>query len=65
VAKKGQNSFGLFSEIKAKNYKLGLKKTKLATLHVISIVACCHGAKLCAYTARDFQSQQNGVVTRM
>ena len=26
--------------------------------HVNSIVACCHSAKLCAYAARDFQSQQ-------
>ena len=25
---------------------------------VISIVACCHSAKLCAYAARDFLSQQ-------
>ena len=25
---------------------------------MISIVACCHGAKLCAYAARDFRSQQ-------
>jgi len=25
---------------------------------VISIVACCHSAKLCAYAARDFRSQQ-------
>ena len=25
---------------------------------MISIVACCHGAKLCAHTARDFRSQQ-------
>jgi len=25
---------------------------------VISIVACCHGAKLCAHAARDFWSQQ-------
>jgi len=24
--------------------------------HVNSIVACCHGAKLCAYAARDFRS---------
>jgi len=32
---------------------------------VISIVACCHGAKLCAHAARDFRSQQNGAVTRM
>ena len=32
---------------------------------VISIVACCHGAKLCAHAARDFRSQQNGGVTRM
>jgi len=33
--------------------------------HVNSIVACCHSAKLCAYAARDFRSQQNGAVTRM
>jgi len=26
--------------------------------HVNSIVACCHSAKLCAYDARDFRSQQ-------
>jgi len=26
---------------------------------LISIVACCHGAKLCAYAARDFRSQQS------
>jgi len=32
---------------------------------VISIVACCHGAKLCAHAARDFRSQQNGAMTRM
>jgi len=32
---------------------------------VNSIVACCHGAKLCAHAARDFRSQQNGAVTRM
>jgi len=32
---------------------------------MISIVACCHGAKLCAHAARDFRSQQNGAVTRM
>jgi len=25
---------------------------------VISIVACCHGAKLCAHAIRDFRSQQ-------
>jgi len=25
---------------------------------VISIVACCHSAKLCAHAARDFRSQQ-------
>jgi len=24
---------------------------------MISIVACCHGAKLCPHAARDFQSQ--------
>ena len=28
---------------------------------MISIVACCHGAKLCAHAARDFRSQQNHV----
>ena len=32
---------------------------------MISIVACCHGAKLCAHVTRDFRSQQNGNVTRM
>ena len=32
---------------------------------VISIVACCRGAKLCAHAAQDFQLQQNGAVTRM
>ena len=32
---------------------------------MISIVACCHGAKLCAHAARDFRSQQYGAVTRM
>ena len=32
---------------------------------VISIVACCHGAKLCAHAAQDFRSQKNGAVTRM
>jgi len=32
---------------------------------MISIVACCHGAKLCAHAARDFRSQPNGAVTRM
>jgi len=32
---------------------------------VISIVACCHGVKLCAHAAQDFRSQQNGSVTRM
>jgi len=26
---------------------------------VNSIVACCHSAKLCAYAARDFLSQQH------
>ena len=37
----------------------------MVTTRVISIVACCHGAKLCAHAARDFRSQQNGAVTRM
>ena len=32
---------------------------------VISIVACCHSAKLCAHATWDFRSQQNGAVTRM
>ena len=32
---------------------------------VISIVACCHSAKLWAHAARDFRSQQSGAVTRM
>jgi len=31
---------------------------------VISIVACCHGAKLCAHAARDFRSQQGQVSQR-
>ena len=33
--------------------------------HMISTVACCHSAKLCAHAALDFLSQQNGAVTRM
>jgi len=33
--------------------------------HVNSVVVCCHSAKLCAYAAWDFRSQQNGAVTRM
>ena len=32
---------------------------------MISIVACCHSAKLCAHAARDFRLQQNSAVTRM
>ena len=31
---------------------------------MISIVAYCHGAKLCAHAALDFGLQQNGAVTR-
>jgi len=31
----------------------------------ISIVACCHSAKLYAFAAQAFWSQQNGAVTRM
>ena len=31
----------------------------------ISIVACCHGAKLCAHATQDFWSQQNGAVPSM
>jgi len=32
---------------------------------MISIVACSHGAKLCAHAARHFRLQQSGAVTRM
>jgi len=32
---------------------------------MISIVTCCHSAKLWAHAAQDFRSQQNGAVTRM
>jgi len=32
---------------------------------MISIVACCGGAKLSPHAAWDFQSQQTGAVTRM
>ena len=32
---------------------------------MISIVACCHRAKLCTHATLDFQSHQNGAVTRM
>jgi len=32
---------------------------------MISIVACCHSAKLCAHAAWAFRSQQNGAVTRI
>jgi len=28
----------------------------------ISVVACCHSVKLCAFAAHAFQSQQSGVV---
>jgi len=31
---------------------------------MISIVACCHGAKLCAHAALDVWLQQNDAVTR-
>ena len=30
--------------------------------HVISIVACCHSMKLCAYAAQDFPSQHMGAL---
>ena len=33
--------------------------------HVISIVGCCHSAKLWAHVAWAFRSQQNGSVSRM
>jgi len=32
---------------------------------MISIVACCHGAKLCAYAALDFRSQQHRCLHEM
>jgi len=32
---------------------------------VISVVACCHGGKLCAHAASAFRLQQSGAVTRM
>ena len=32
---------------------------------MISIVACCHGEKLCSLATRNFRSQQNGAVTRI
>jgi len=32
---------------------------------MISIVACCHSAKLCAHAPRDLRSRQNGALTRM
>jgi len=31
---------------------------------VISIVACCHGVKLCTHAARAFRSHQNGAATQ-
>ena len=31
---------------------------------MISVVACCHIAKLCAHAARDFRSQQKNVKTQ-
>jgi len=34
----------------------------LSLLTVISIVACCHGAKLCTHAARDFRSQHYKVI---
>jgi len=38
------------------NMMTRVRKERLRRM--ISIVACCHGAKLCAYAARDFRSQQ-------
>jgi len=32
---------------------------------VISVVVCCHSAKLCVLATWAFRSQQNGAVTRM
>jgi len=32
---------------------------------MISIVACCRNAKLCAHAAQAFRSQQNDSVTRI
>jgi len=45
------------------NMMTGVREERLRRM--ISIVACCHGAKLCAYAARDFRSQQNGAGTMM
>jgi len=38
------------------NIMTSVRKERLRRM--ISIVACCHDAKLCAYAARDFRSQQ-------
>ena len=38
------------------NVTTSVRKERL--WHMISIVACCHGAKLCAHAAQDFRSQQ-------
>ena len=46
-------------------YKWHEQATKEWYQRVISIVACCHSANLCAHAARAFQSQQNGALTRI
>jgi len=38
------------------NVTTSVRKERLRDM--ICIVACCHGARLCAYAARDFRSQQ-------
>jgi len=45
------------------NVTTGVRKERFQGM--ISIVACCHRARLCTYAARDFRLQQNGAVTRM
>jgi len=38
------------------NFMTSVREERLRRM--ISVVACCHGAKLCAYAARDFRLQQ-------
>jgi len=42
------------------NFGTSVREERLRRM--ISIVACWHGAKLCAYAARDFRSQQYSVM---
>jgi len=38
------------------------KEINYIKLKIYCNAACCHSVKLCAFAARDFQSQQSGVV---